>query len=312
MTKAAAITGVIALAVFVSCERFHRDDYQDNSPTSGKLKVYYDEGLRLHVLNQVFTFEAQYERVDVEPMERTDDQCVIALLNDSCEAIFISRLLNEQETHAFSTKKYNPRYSHVATSGIALIANTGLPLRQINAVDLGRLLQGDLKVKDSTGKELDIRFVIDRSNSSVMRFLMDSLMPGKTFGAHCSSTGSSPAAIEYVAKDPGTIAVVDFAWMSDRDDTLFKRLAGKVRFLGLRNKEGVVSYPSQSSFKTGEYPLSRKIYVMRKTGEFTLAKGFESFVAGPKGQLTFLKQGLLPARQAERNIEISMEPMLTE
>jgi hypothetical protein len=44
---------------------------------------------------------------------------------------------------------------------------------------------------------------------------------------------------------------------------------------------------------------------MRKTGEFTLAKGFESFVAGPKGQLTFLKQGLLPIRQAERNVTIN-------
>jgi hypothetical protein len=48
---------------------------------------------------------------------------------------------------------------------------------------------------------------------------------------------------------------------------------------------------------------------MRKTGEFSLAKGYESFVAGPKGQLTFLKQGLLPHRQSERQIKINLEPL---
>jgi hypothetical protein len=30
-------------------------------------------------------------------------------------------------------------------------------------------------------------------------------------------------------------------------------------------------------------------------------------MAGPKGQLTFLKQGLLPVRQAERMIEVKFE-----
>jgi hypothetical protein len=32
-------------------------------------------------------------------------------------------------------------------------------------------------------------------------------------------------------------------------------------------------------------------------------------VAGPKGQITFLKQGLLPTKQQERIVEVKMEPM---
>jgi hypothetical protein len=45
--------------------------------------------------------------------------------------------------------------------------------------------------------------------------------------------------------------------------------------------------------------------VYRNTDDFSLAKGFETFVAGPKGQNTFLKQGLLPTHQQERNIKIT-------
>ena len=37
--------------------------------------------------------------------------------------------------------------------------------------------------------------------------------------------------------------------------------------------------------------------------------GIETFIAGPTGQLMFLKQGLPPNRQEERLIEVDMTPL---
>jgi hypothetical protein len=104
---------------------------------------------------------------------------------------------------------------------------------------------------------------------------------------------------------PNTIAFIDFAWLSDKDDSLFKANQHKIKFIAV-SKPGsnIGEYPHQSSLKLGNYPFQRTVYVYRKTGDFSLAKGFESFVAGPKGQLTFLKQGLLPTRQSERALDI--------
>jgi len=121
---------------------------------------------------------------------------------------------------------------------------------------------------------------------------------------------SSKEAINYVAANKNTMALIDFAWLSDVDDSISKANRDKIKFIGVRRPGSLeVNYPNQSSFKLGTYPYTRTVYVYRKTGDFTIAKGFESFVAGPKGQVTFLKQGLLPTKQQERSIHINMEPI---
>jgi len=87
---------LLVLTVFVvcclsACTDYYKNDYVDNSPTSGKLKVYYDEGLQLHVKNQAETFQAIYPSAHVQLVQVTEAEAVMALFNDSCEAIVIER-----------------------------------------------------------------------------------------------------------------------------------------------------------------------------------------------------------------------------
>jgi phosphate transport system substrate-binding protein len=284
-----------------------RNDYSDNTPTSGMLKVYYDEGLHLHVKNQAFTFESQYDAVNIFLRPVSEDEAVQALFNDSCESIVISRVLNDREKQAFASKQFNPRVTPVAISGIAIIASEGMPLRHLTREELITVAVNGT-YQDSSGVTKQARLLFDRSNSSVLHYFIDSVMKGRTTADFISAAGGTEDCISYVADHPSAIGIIDFAWLSDSDDELYKQWSSKIRFLGVRTESGIV-YPSQSSFKTGAYPFKRAVNVIRKTGEFTLAKGFETFVAGPKGQLTFLKQGLLPARQAERSIQVKFEPV---
>lgn len=293
---------------FASCSDYFKNDYDDNSPTSGKLKVFYDEGLQSHVKNQVYTFESLYPNVSVELFESPENEAVQALYNDSCEAIVISRLLTDKEKKAFESKSFFPKYSAVAKSGVALITNIENPISQLSFDEVVTLLTEPFSVKDSSGKEIKMAVLFDKNNSAVLHFVLDSVLKNKALASHCNILSSSLESINYVAKNKNTIAFIDFAWLSDVDDSLYKANKDKMRFIAL-SKPGSTSYelPSQSSFKLGTYPFTRTVYVIRKTGDFTLAKGFESFVAGPKGQLTFLKQGLLPARQSERALDIKLE-----
>ena len=52
--------------------------------------------------------------------------------------------------------------------------------------------------------------------------------------------------------------------------------------------------PDQSNIATKDYPICRTICIIRRSAEFSLGKGIETFIAGEKGQLMFLKQGLPP------------------
>ncbi|MBA3679680.1 MAG: substrate-binding domain-containing protein [Bacteroidetes bacterium] len=303
---------VLYLVSFISmygCSDYFKNDYEDNTPTSGKLKVYYDEGLRSHVENQVYTFEALYGNANIELFSVTENEAVQALYSDSCEAIVISRNLNEKEKQAFSSKSYTPNPTAVAKSGIALITNINTPVKNLSYEQIVELLSKELKTKDSLNNETKMKVLFDKNNSSVMFYLRDSLLKGAAFSPDCSVLGSSLESINYVAANKNTIAFIDFAWLSDVDDSLFKANLGKIKFIpvGQKNTNDQFELPSQSSFKLNTYPFTRTVYVIKKTGEFSLAKGFETFVAGPKGQTTFLKQGLLPTKQQERSIEVKLK-----
>jgi phosphate transport system substrate-binding protein len=296
-----------------SCENYFKNNYKDNTPTSGQLKVYYDEGLSLHVKNQAYTFGALYPNVQLELFSSSESEAIEALFNDSCEAIVVSRLLNEKEKKVFQSKDFFPKHSAIAKTGVALICHSSLAVSRLSYEEIVSLLSGSNVVKDSTGKELALSLLFDKKNSSVLYYLLDSVLKGQSLSSHCSSLNSSIETINYVANHPNALAFIDFAWLSDVDDSISIANASLIKILaiGAKNKPGRYEYPHQSSFKLNTYPFTRTVYIMRKTGDFTLAKGFESFVSGPKGQLVFLKQGLLPSRQGERVINVNTEPTKT-
>ncbi|MBL7933034.1 MAG: substrate-binding domain-containing protein [Bacteroidia bacterium] len=281
-------------------------EYEKNTPTSGDLKVYYDEGLEPHLKNQAYTFEVLYPRVHMSLKSSTESEAVQALYDDSCEAIVISRLLSEKETKAFASKNYSPKYSRVAVSAVALIVNSQNPLKGLSVNEVVDLLTNEGKnLKDSAGRSLNLQAVFDQNNSAVVHYMLDSVLKGSKLSPNCSILRSSIETINYVAENKNSVGLINFAWLSDVDDSVYKANKSKVRILGVaQNERSDYFLPDPSNFKLRTYPFIRNIYVIRKLGDFTLPKGFESFVAGPKGQLTFLKQGLLPARQTERNIEV--------
>jgi phosphate transport system substrate-binding protein len=286
---------------------YFKNDYSDNSPTSGKLKVYCDEGFASHAKNQALTFEGQYPKASIEVVPSTELAAIKALYDDSCKAIFISRELSEAEKKSFASKTLNPRFSVVAYSGIAIITNTGTPVEKLTTAQVRDLITLPAISRDSVHQTSKLTAVFDNSQSSVTHYLKAKVAGGKEFSRNCSALNSTMELLHYVSKTPNVIGFIDFALLSDRDDPLFKEWIKKVKLIPLGAGNGIYTEPNQSSFKTGAFPFTRKVYLYTQAPEFSLAKGFQSFVAGPKGQMTFLKQGLLPFKQQERNIEVKLE-----
>jgi phosphate transport system substrate-binding protein len=229
------------------------------------------------------------------------------LYNDSSKVIAISRPLTEKELSQFKAKNINPQTSFVAGDAIAFVVSKSFADSTISLAELTDLLKGN----DSTLlKGQHIKLVFDNANSGSTRQLKDSLIPNGTFGNNCSTVNNTPELIKAIASNSLAIGVCDYAWLSDKDDTTTKEFLKSVKILAVSKNDNETAYmPDQSNIATKAYPLCRTICIIRRSAEFSLGKGIETFIAGPTGQLMFLKQGLPPNRQEERLIEVDMTPL---
>lgn len=301
------IFALIIFSFFLFSCGLNDDNRKKDSPTSGKVNLFFDEGLTLHINNQIYTFKSTYNNADITLRSSNERECIEALYNDSSKVIAISRPLTEKEMQQFKSKNIIPQTSTVAGDAIAFVVSKDFADSTISIPELIELLKGN----DSTFiKGQHINMVFDNPNSGSTRQLKDSLIPTLSFGKNCKALNNTPELIKAISSNSLAIGVCDYAWLSDKDDNTTKEFLKRVKILAVSKKNNETAYmPDQSNIATKDYPICRTICIIRRSAEFSLGKGIETFIAGEKGQLMFLKQGLPPNRQEERLIEVDMTPI---
>lgn len=298
---------LITLSFFLFSCGLKDDITKKDTPTSGKVNLFFDEGLTLHIKNQIYTFKTTYKNADIVLHSSNEKECIEALYNDSSKVIAISRMLTEKELQQFKTINVYPQTSIVAGNAIAFIVSKEFADSTISLLELITLLKGN----DSTYiKGRHINVVFDNPNSGSARHLKDSLIPSQSFGKNCNGLKNTIDLVKAISSNSTSIGVCDYAWLSDKDDNTTKEFLKTVKILAVSKNNNEIAYmPDQTNIATKIYPLCRNFCIIRRSAEFSLGKGIETFIAGPTGQLMFLKQGLQPTRQEERLIEVDMSPL---
>jgi phosphate transport system substrate-binding protein len=296
MPRVIFLAFIIAVSI-QACSPYFKNDRHDNSPTSGELVVYCEPGLYELTYYMAYTFMAQYPAAHVTVVASSAENALQALKTNACELIIINRTLNPSEMQSFAKQQERPKLTSIAHNAVACVASKQHPDTSISMQELQTILQ-----PLGNSKQTLIRVNTDQTVwYSVCKTLFKTQIPKSLIGI---TKTDFKTLYEALITNPNAIGIIDFAQCADRDDTLMKSLKAHLKILAL---EGV--YPSASNLKTKTYPLPLVVYTVRTTGDFTLAKGFEAFVAGPKGQWMVLKRGLLPARQQERNVQVHLEPL---
>jgi len=294
-------SGVFIALFCYACNQSSNPADMPNTPTSGVLKVFCEEGFTVPMKIQSNTFLEIYSNSEIAVNYVNEVQAVEGLFNDSCKVILLSRNLSEAEMKKFAAKNLFPKQTCVAKSALAFIVSVG-------SADSVFSIQ---KLKDFlTGDDTSYRVVFDNENSGATRYLKDSLLPGKAFGKNCFAAKNTEELIRTVSTGNKLIGVIDYSWVSDTDETISKEILTKIKTLAVSKEEGKAGYfPDQSNIETRDYPFCRYMYIMRRSADFTLGTGFIAFVAGQKGQLMMLKSGLVPAFRQERLIEANTTPL---
>lgn len=293
-----AIAGILS-----SCSDDSYKIVEENTPTSGTLNVYCDLGMQEQMSAQAYTFERIYERAKINLFYCNEKEAVKALYDDSCKAIALNRPLSSDEEEMFKAKNIFISSSMIGKNAVALIINPEAADSVLSKEAFAALLAGD-----TSGTFKNIIFESEKAGTAI--YCKDSLLKGASLGKNCYALKNINELIERISNDKKAIGVMDYIWISDRDDSLYKSLNGKIKILAVSaNGNKTAYYPDQSNIQTSDYPLTRWMYMYRRGQDFSLAAGFITYVAGPDGQIFMLKSGLAPWRQPERVISVDMKPI---
>ncbi len=303
---------LMVLILFVFCSR-NPADFGD-TPTTGNIKISVDETFKTIIDDEVKVFEKIYVYAKVTPQYKPEVQTFNDLLKDSVRLIVASRKLNNKEKKHFKNKNIFPKETKIAIDGIALIVNNENTDSLITINALKKILLGEITVwkqLNPKSKLKDIRVVFDNTNSSTVRFIIDSVTHTNKLSETISAMNFNTDVVNFVSKTPNSIGIIGVSWVSDNSDSTALSFLRKVKVMYV-SKENVAtidnSYqPYQAYIATKLYPLRREIYIIDCDPHTGLASGFASFIASDRGQRIILKAGILPATQTVRIVNLRNE-----
>jgi len=291
------------IVILSSCQTQQEHDNLD-TPTSGNLTIYADRGLDKLIENQTYTFSQIYNLAKFKTIYSSEQEAIKALYDDTCKVIALNRTLSKDEEQQFKQANIFLSSSLIGKSAIVLIVNKDAMDTTINMENLQNIISGD------TTNSYYNSIVFENEKSSAATYCKDSLTQGKALGKNCYAVKNVNELLALIITNKKAIGFIDYSWISDSDDSLAKSIKSKCKIIAVAAKGNETAYyPDQSNIQTDDYPLTRHIYLTRRGQDFSLAAGFITFVAGPKGQVMLLKTGFAPWRQPERMISIDMKPI---
>lgn len=290
--------GAFVLTILLyACSPYFKNTEEDNSPTSGILKVYTDTSITSVVRVFARTFESQYPNATVTVIPDCKENLIRMLHEEKAKVVVLPDSMEPGEIQAFSKDKHYLTSTRLCFSSISFLS----------AVQ-GSPLFTDLNTLDSLLQNPRIMLYMPPSCSDVPLYVFHKILKGKPY--RCKVNFVCPDSVPFYVQSGNdkTLGVVEHSAISDLDDPKVKELLKNTRILAIKkNGSDSAFYPDPTNFELKNYPFTRVWHYYRNAPEFSLAKGFENFMAGEQGQRLFLKYGLLPAIKPERNIKVTFE-----
>jgi phosphate transport system substrate-binding protein len=290
-----------AMLLFNSCQNNSgARNAVEPSLRSGTVDLVVDESFAPIIDDEKYVFESTYTEGKLNLINLPENEVLNLFLSDSVRVAILARELKPEEAKFYESKKIRLLVNRFALDGIALITHKSNPDSLVTVDEIISVMQGK-------GGAID-RLIFDNANSSTVRYMKElsgiSELPVK--GVYALKTNQE--VIRYVNDNPGSIGVIGINWIVQPDEDL-EEIVSTLKIMGVKNqagKPGSDGYyqPNQNDLATGNYPLTRNLYIINAEGKSGLGTGFASFLAGERGQRIVLKSGLLPDSIPPRQIII--------
>ena len=292
--------------------------------TEGVARLVADESFAPIINEEIDVFESLNPEAILMPTYAGEEEAYKLLMNDSIQLLFGTRELTANEQNIIKERKQKPRTQIFAVDGIAIIVNNANTDSLITVNDLKRIMTGEIrswKDLNPNSKLGDIEISFDSPNSSIVRFIRDSICAGTPLGTNVKARSENQMShdldsitpnqkvVDFVAKNPNALGIVGVNWVINPNDPLQLSFTNKVQVMAVSRDNKAFSdnsykpLPYQLALK--KYPLRRELYIIITDVQGGLPSGFVKFAAGDQGQRIVLRSGLLPGIAPARLVRIN-------
>lgn len=294
-----------------ACRGGQKGEVTPDTMTSGVASIACDESFRPIAEQEITVFENEYPLASVIPYYGSEVETMNLFLKDSVRLAITARPMTDREKESFKARKFYPREIKIAVDGIAVILNRENRRTLLSMEELRGILTGKIQ----RWKELDrasalgrIQVVFDNPNSSTVHFAIDSICGSEPLSGSLYARKNSGNVLEYVSRTPEAIGILGVTWVGNSEDTTRLSFADNITVAGISRSDPATPensfLPYAGYLATGDYPLSRTVYVLLNDPRGGLISGFTTFLASFRGQRIIVRGGMAPATQPVRVVNI--------
>jgi phosphate transport system substrate-binding protein len=259
----------------------------------GTIYISCDESFKPVIDAEVEVYQASYPDAHIIVQYKPEADCLRDFAVDSIRMIIATRGFSEKERQfMIDSLKVGPVQATVAHDAIAVIIHPDAKDSFFTMDRIRDLVSGNLK-------ENLIPVFDGLKATSTVRFMIDSVLRGKSLGKNVVAAQSSEGVIDYVSKTPNAVGFIGVSWVGNKEDSSQQSFLKKIKLARLESTDSANAYvlPVQYLIYTKSYPMVRDLVYVLREQQYGLGGAFANFLKGDRGQLIFRRAYLQPAKK---------------
>src|SRR6476469_287124 len=260
---------------------------------NGTIYISCDESFKPVIDAEVEVYQASYPNAHILVQYKPEADCLRDFGVDSIRMIIATRGFSEKERQfMIDSLKVGPVQATVAHDAIAVIIHPEAKDSFFTIDRIRELVSGNLK-------ENLIPVFDGLKATSTVRFMIDSVLKGKSLGKNVVAAQSSEGVIDYVSKTPNAVGFIGVSWVGNKEDSSQQSFLKKIKLARLESTDSANAYvlPVQYLIYTKSYPMVRDLVYVLREQQYGLGGAFANFLKSDRGQLILRAVYLQPAKK---------------
>jgi phosphate transport system substrate-binding protein len=212
---------------------------------------------------------------------------IASLINGTTDIAASSRPIKTSEIDKLKSRFATTGYAYpIARDGLSVYLNAANPVKELTLAQIRDIYTGRItNWKQVGGKDAAIILYSRENSSGTYQYFKDNVLMGKDYSPRAQTLQGTAAVVNAVAKDANGIGYGGAAY------------AKGIKFAAVKKDEkSPAILPTLDTVRTGQYPISRYLYLYTRVKPSKDMKAFIDWATGPEGQQLVTKVGYFPIK----------------